>query len=226
MDSSWRRCLCWTRISFIWSTTFSGIWDSKRKLRQIRLCILYLLHVLCQLYQLYVMYYVNYINYTCICPLRRRSQYHCDVAVIDVAHGRSNTYNMHKVMHIIRIISIISIIRIILIIRIIFRFVRILDWRITCGRTRGRWLPSPLITWAISFVLPCVQDGFHTSVLPTQRRQRMVPALRWWEKTCWWSPVESMLLLAAAAANDREGGCDWPDFCNEFQPKLQFLVLQ
>ena len=54
----------------------------------------------------------------------------------------------------------------------------------------------------------------------------MVPALRWWEKTCWWSPIESMLLLAAAAANDREGGCDWPDFCNEFQPKLQFLVLK
>ncbi len=56
MDSSRRRCMCWTRISFIWSTTFSGIWDSKRKLRQIRLCILYLLHVLCQLYQLYVIY--------------------------------------------------------------------------------------------------------------------------------------------------------------------------
>ena len=42
------------------------------------------------------------------------------------------------VMHIMPIISIISIIRVILIIRIICRFVRILDLRITCGRTSGR----------------------------------------------------------------------------------------
>ena len=42
-----------------------------------------------------------------------------------------------KVMPIIRVIFIISIISLILIIRIICRFVRILDWRTTCGRTSG-----------------------------------------------------------------------------------------
>ena len=35
-ELSWRRFSCWTRISFIWSTTFSGIWDSKRRLRPTR----------------------------------------------------------------------------------------------------------------------------------------------------------------------------------------------
>ena len=43
-----------------------------------------------------------------------------------------------RIMSIIHIIRIMSIIRNILIIRIIFRFVRILDLRITCGRKRGR----------------------------------------------------------------------------------------
>ena len=45
-----------------------------------------------------------------------------------------------KVMPIIRIIyiiRIISVISLILIIHIICRFVRILDWRTMCGRTRG-----------------------------------------------------------------------------------------
>ena len=28
-----RSCISWTKISFIWSTTFSGIWDSKQELR-------------------------------------------------------------------------------------------------------------------------------------------------------------------------------------------------
>jgi len=89
-----------------------------------------------------------------------------------------------------------SIISIKLIIRLIFRFVRILDLRITCGRTRGRWLPNPLMTWVISFVLPCVLDGFHTSVVTTQKTPRPVPAMLR-EMTCWCSPIESMLLLAA-----------------------------
>ena len=79
--------------------------------------------VLCQLYQLYV--HMPTATSQSV-SLRRRSH-----------RRRSNTYNMHKVMHIIRIILIISIIRLILLIRIFFRFVRLLDWRITCGRTRG-----------------------------------------------------------------------------------------
>jgi hypothetical protein len=105
-----------------------------------------------------------------------------------------------KVMHIIsikRIISIILIIRIILIMRIICRFVRILDLRITCGRTRGQQSPSPLITWAISFVLPCVPDGFHTSVVPTQRIPRTMLAALLWEKASSWSQNESTPLLDA-----------------------------
>jgi hypothetical protein len=105
-----------------------------------------------------------------------------------------------KVMHIIsiiRIISIILIILIILIMRIICRFVRILDLRITCGRTRGQQSPSPLITWAISFVLPCVLDGFHTSVVPTQRMPRTMLAALLWEKASSWSQNESTPLLDA-----------------------------
>jgi hypothetical protein len=50
------------------------------------------------------------------------------------------------------------------------RFVKILDLRITFGRTRGRRLPDLLITWAISFVLPCVLGGFPTSAVCTERR--------------------------------------------------------
>ena len=107
---------------------------------------------------------------------------------------------MDKAMHIIsiiRIILMISIISIILIMRIICRFVRILDLRITCGRTRGQQSPSPLITWAISFVLPCVPDGFHTSVVPTQRMPRTMLAALLWEKASSWSQIESTLLLDA-----------------------------
>ena len=81
--------------------------------------------------------------------------------------------------------------------RIICRFVRILDLRIMCGRTRGQRLPSPLITWAISFVLPCVPDGFHTSVMPTQRMPRRMLAALLWEKASLWSKIESTLLLDA-----------------------------
>jgi hypothetical protein len=43
------------------------------------------------------------------------------------------------------------------------RFVLILVLQITCGRTKAHLLPSLLIPWVISFILPCVLDGFHTS---------------------------------------------------------------
>jgi hypothetical protein len=42
--------------------------------------------------------------------------------------------------------------------------IKILALQITCGRTKGRLLPKQLMTWAISFVLPCAQAGFPTSV--------------------------------------------------------------
>ena len=103
------------------------------------------------------------------------------------------------VIHIMHIIRIISIIRIILIIRIIFRFVKILDLQTTCGRTRGRWLPNPLITWAISFVLPCVPGGFPTSVVCTERRMVWPRWALLWEKAPWWSMIESTPLLDAAS---------------------------
>ena len=109
-----------------------------------------------------------------------------------------------QIISIIRIISIISIIRIILIMRIICRFVRILDLRITCGRTSGQRLPSPLITWAISFVLPCMPGGFHTSVMPTQRMPPTILALLW-EKASLWSKIESTPLLDAT--NNVPPGC-------------------
>ena len=46
----------------------------------------------------------------------------------------------------------------------------------------------------------CVPDGFHTSVVPTQSTLQTVPALLW-GKTCWCSPIESMLLLSATRNN-------------------------
>ena len=57
------------------------------------------------------------------------------------------------------------------------RFVRILELRTTCGRRRERWLPNQLITWAISFVLLFVPDGFHTSVVCTHMMVRPMQAL-------------------------------------------------
>ena len=77
------------------------------------------------------------------------------------------------------------------------RFVKILDLRTTCGRTRGRWLPNPLITWAISFVLPCVQGGFPTSVVCTEKRMVWPMWATLWEKAPWWSMIESTPLLDA-----------------------------
>ncbi len=91
-----------------------------------------------------------------------------------------------KVILIIRFIAFIRIntlitlkIKIILIIRIIVRCVKILDLQITCGRTKGRLLPKPLMTWAISFVLPCAPAGFPTSVRPTRTPPPLLPARPW-----------------------------------------------
>ncbi len=44
---------------------------------------------------------------------------------------------------------------------------------------------------------PCVPDGFHTSVVRTQRTARPMPALLW-EQASWWLPIESTPLLNAA----------------------------
>ena len=76
------------------------------------------------------------------------------------------------------------------------RFVRILELRTTCGRRRERWLPNQLITWAISFVLLFVPDGFHTSVVCTHMMVRPMPALLW-EKAPSSSKNESTPLLDA-----------------------------
>jgi hypothetical protein len=57
-------------------------------------------------------------------------------------------------------------------------------------------LLNPLINWAISFVLPCVLDGFHTSVVRTQMTALLMLALLW-EKASWCSLLESTPLLDA-----------------------------
>ena len=71
-----------------------------------------------------------------------------------------------KVILIIHFIALITIITLILIICIIARYVKNLALQITCGRTKGLLLPKQLMTWAISFVLPCAPAGFPTSVRP------------------------------------------------------------
>ena len=48
------------------------------------------------------------------------------------------------------------------------RFMLILVLQITCGRTNTHLSPSLLIPCVISFILPCVLDGFHTSGTPIQ----------------------------------------------------------
>ena len=114
------------------------------------------------------------------------------------SHPGIRTHKVMCIISIIHIISFISIIHIILIMRIICRFGSILDLLITCGRTRGQRLPraSLLITWAISFVLPCMQGGFHTSIVPTQR-MLLTNLTLLWEKASLWSKIESVLLLDA-----------------------------
>jgi hypothetical protein len=48
----------------------------------------------------------------------------------------------------------------------------------------------------ISFVLPCVLDGFHTSVVRTQMTALLMLALLW-EKASWCRLLESTPLLDA-----------------------------
>ena len=57
------------------------------------------------------------------------------------------------------------------------RFVPILVSQITCGRTNAQLSPSLLIPWVISFVLPRVLDGFHTSGTTINPRATAGPAV-------------------------------------------------
>ncbi len=66
--------------------------------------------------------------------------------------------------HFMTFISCITRITLISLIRIMVRCIKILALQIMCGRTKGLLLPKSLMTWAISFVLPCAQAGFPTSV--------------------------------------------------------------
>ncbi len=60
----------------------------------------------------------------------------------------------------------ISRITLISLIRIMARCIKILALpvQITCGRTKELLLPKQLMTWVISFILPCAQAGLPTSV--------------------------------------------------------------
>ncbi len=63
------------------------------------------------------------------------------------------------------------------------RFVSILVSQITCGRTTAQLSPSLLIPWVVSFVLPCVLDGFHTS--GTTIRMEVQPLDQTLERALW-----------------------------------------
>ncbi len=78
------------------------------------------------------------------------------------------------------------------------RCVKILELLITCGRTEGRLLPKPLMTWGISFVLQCVQAGFKfpTFERPTRTMPPQLPACPW-GRASWWSLIELLVLLFA-----------------------------
>jgi hypothetical protein len=103
-------------------------------------------------------------------------------------------------IHFIIIITITTIITLIRIICIIARYVKILDLQITYGRTKELLLPKPLMTWAISFDLPCAPAGFPTSVRPTRTTQPLLPA-RPWGRARWCSQTESIVLLFATNTN-------------------------
>ncbi len=98
------------------------------------------------------------------------------------------------------IIPFITIITLIRIICIIARYVKILDLQITCGRTKGLLLPKQLMTWAISFVLPCALAGFPTSVRPTRTTQPLLPA-RQWGRARWCFQTELIVLPFATNTN-------------------------
>ncbi len=98
-----------------------------------------------------------------------------------------------EIIHFITIITLITIITFILIMCIIARYVKSLDLQITYGRTKGLLLQKQLMTWAISFVLPCTPAGFPTSVRPIRRTQPLLPA-RQWGRARWCFQTESNLL--------------------------------
>ncbi len=79
---------------------------------------------------------------------------------------KSQAEKVILIIHFILFIPFITVITLIRIICIIARYVKILDLQITCGRTKGLLLPNHLMTWAISFVLPCAPAGFPTSISP------------------------------------------------------------
>ena len=107
-----------------------------------------------------------------------------------------------KVILIIHFLAFETIITLILIIRIIARCVKILDLQIKCGRTKGRLLPKTLMTWAISFVLPCAQAGFPTSKRPTRTATPLMPVCQWARAPwCSGSQIESIVLLLATNTN-------------------------
>ncbi len=103
------------------------------------------------------------------------------------------------------------------------RRVKILELLITCGRTKGLLLPNPLMTWGISFVLPCAQAGLPVPTFeqPTRTTQPQLPA-RPWGRASWWSLIESLVLLTLIQCDSE---CLWPRFFNEHQAELQILVL-
>jgi hypothetical protein len=104
------------------------------------------------------------------------------------------------IIHFILFITIITLITLIRIICIIARCVKILDLQIMCGRTKEMLLPKQLMTWAISFVLPCAPAGFPTSVRPTRTTKPLLLA-RQWGRASWCSQTESIVLLFATNTN-------------------------
>ena len=117
-----------------------------------------------------------------------------------------------EIIHFLTIITLIPIITLILIICIFARYVKSLDLQITCGRTKGLLLPKQLMTWAISFVLPCAPAGFPTSVRPIRRPQTLLPA-RPWGRARWWSQTESNLLPFDTYTNLAWCRLLWTSFC-------------
>ncbi len=103
-------------------------------------------------------------------------------------------------------------------IRIMARCIKILALQITCGRTKGRLLPRQLMTWAISFVLPCAQAGFPTSVTdnatPAAGPPGHVGAPR----------LSRLCLCLLLTLISRDGWCFWPRFFNECQAELQIFI--
>ncbi len=104
------------------------------------------------------------------------------------------------IIHFILFKPFITVTTLIRIICIIARYAKILDLQITCGRTKGLLLPKLLMTWAISFVLPCAPAGFPTSVRPTRTTQPLLQASPWGRARCCFQ-IESIVLPFATNTN-------------------------